>query len=83
MVTTNSAKKPIAQDKAEERVEGKAEGETKGEVRVLFKVLEAHGLKVPQVVRRKVLECHDFQQLDRWVARTATVTDITTLFGER
>jgi hypothetical protein len=55
-------------EKAELRSSGKAEGKAEA----VLAVLKARGVAVSEVVRNRVLDCHDLSTLDRWLARALT-----------
>jgi hypothetical protein len=60
---------------AQGRAEGKAEGAAEGKASSVFLVLEARGISVPDHVRRRITDCTEIDQLDRWIQRATTVDD--------
>ncbi|MGH3373669.1 MAG: hypothetical protein ACRDP6_02910 [Actinoallomurus sp.] len=65
----------------EGKAEGKAEGEVKGEARMLFALLAARGVTVPEDARARIDECTDPEQLVAWGLRAATAEVIEDVFG--
>lgn len=61
--------------------EGQAAGEAKGEARMILAVLAARGISVSEVVRLRLAECDDLQQLEDWGRRAATADSIEDVFG--
>ena len=62
------------------KAEGKAEGNAEGEARAVLAVLDARGLPVPDGVRSRIATCTDLGQLDAWIRRAVTITDVEELF---
>jgi flagellar biosynthesis/type III secretory pathway protein FliH len=67
--------------RAEGKVEGRAEGKVEGEAGALLKVLAQRGLELTAEQRHRVLTCADLATLDRWLARSLTVTSVDELFA--
>jgi hypothetical protein len=63
--------------------QGREEGNLEGERRALLKVLEARGLTVEGAARRRVLECTDLAQLERWLGQAVTAKSVQELFKPR
>jgi len=63
------------------RAEGKAEGEASGEAKALLAVLATRGIDVPESARERITACTDPEQLESWVRRAVTITDIDKLFA--
>jgi predicted transposase YdaD len=59
---------------------GIAKGEAMGIAKTIISVLEARGLTVTESQRQRVLDCTDVAQLNRWVDRSVTITDVAALF---
>jgi hypothetical protein len=55
-------------------------GEAIGIAKTIISVLEARGLTVTESQRQRVLDCTDVTQLNRWVDRSVTITDVAALF---
>jgi len=75
------ARKYVAEGKAEGKAEGEAAGEAKGRADALLAFLAARRLSVSEEQRATVLACRDLAQLDRWIARAASVAMAAELFG--
>jgi hypothetical protein len=63
------------------RAEGRAEGEAKGEARAVLAVLEARNIQVPEPARARITACTDLDQLDVWVRRAVTASEVDDLFA--
>jgi len=50
--------------------------EAAGEARALLLVLKARQLPVSEEVRQRIDSCVDRDQLEEWITRSATITDI-------
>jgi hypothetical protein len=74
----------IAKGEAMGIAKGEAMGVPKGEAigiaKTIISVLEARGLTVTESQRQRVLDCTDVAQLNRWVDRSVTITDVAALF---
>ncbi|MFF8021200.1 hypothetical protein ACFZDJ_08725 [Streptomyces sp. NPDC007896] len=70
----------------EKYLEGKAEGEARGEAKdragLILRVLEKHGVDVPEDVRDRVISCTDLDTLMLWFDRSLTATTAEDLFTE-
>jgi hypothetical protein len=75
--------KGLQQGRQEGRQEGQQEGLLEGEQRALLKVLEARGLKVEEAARRRLLECTELAQLERWLSKAVTVQSVEELFKRK
>ncbi len=64
----------------EGKLEGRQEGRLEGERQALLKVLEARGLKVGGLARRRLLACTELAQLERWLGLAVKVQSIQELF---
>jgi hypothetical protein len=69
-----------ADGRAEGAAQGRAEGAAQGEARAVLTVLEARGIQVPEPVRARITACTDLDQLDVWVRRAATASEVDDLF---
>ena len=65
------------------RQEGLQKGQQQGEALALLEVLDARGLSVSAMARRRILACTNLAQLKRWLRRAVTVTATNELFGPR
>jgi len=61
--------------------QGRAEGEASGEAKALLAVLATRGVDVPESARQRITACADPDQLESWVRRAVTITDIDELFA--
>jgi hypothetical protein len=59
---------------------GKAEGRAEGWAEAILRVLAARKVEVPDDARTRILACTDTRQLDTWLDRAVTATDIADLF---
>lgn len=57
----------------------RAEGETKSLAAAVICVLDARGLQVANELRQRILACSDPEQLDRGLARAATIDRVDEL----
>jgi hypothetical protein len=55
-------------------------GEAMGIAKTIISMLEARRLTVTESQRQRVLDCTDVTQLNRWVDRSVTITDVAALF---
>jgi len=55
--------------------------EAAGEARALLLVLKARQVSVSDHVRQRIESCTDRDQLEEWITRSATITDISELFA--
>ena len=69
-----------AESEAKGRAEGEAKGKAEGRARAVVDVLEARALVLSDEERKRVLACIDEDLLDRWLKRSATITDPARLF---
>ena len=67
--------------KAEGKLEGKLEAELEGLVRLVTTILELRGVALDAACQRRLLECKDREQLERWIERAKLVRSAATLFG--
>lgn len=68
----------FAQGEAKGREEGRAEGEAKA----LLALLTARGLAVDAAARKRILDCIDVEQLERWIVRAATASSVREVLAE-
>ena len=61
--------------------QGEAAGLQKGEALALLEVLDARGLPISAVARRRILACTDPDQLKRWIRQAATATSVKEFLG--
>ena len=61
--------------------QGEAKGKAEGRAEALLAFLAARKLPVSDEQRQAILGCRDLAQLDRWIARAASVTEAGELFG--
>ena len=54
-------------------------GEARGKASAVLTLLEARGVAVPADARERILACTDMAQLDSWLRRVVTATDIEEL----
>ncbi|TDB87612.1 hypothetical protein E1264_14100 [Actinomadura sp. KC216] len=57
-----------------------ARGRAEGEAKMLLLMLEARGVAIPDDVRKRVTDCTDTAQLERWAKRAAVIEDARDLF---
>gem|GEM_PF-1115553 len=76
--------KAISAGRAEGRARGRAEGEAKGRSEAtansILMVLEARGVRVSEVVRGRIQDCGNLDQLDQWLVLAATATSADDIF---
>ncbi|WP_324789162.1 hypothetical protein [Streptomyces sp. H51] len=68
--------------KAEGKIEGKIEGKAEDRASLILRVLELHGVPVPEDVRERIASCTDLDVLARWFDRSLTATAAEELFAE-
>lgn len=66
---------------AKGRAEGLAEGETLGRAKDILILLAARRITAPPKLRRRITECSDLAQLERWFRNAATAKSIDAVFG--
>ncbi|WP_437278167.1 hypothetical protein WME90_44255 [Sorangium sp. So ce375] len=66
---------------AKGREEGFREASIKAKAQAVLTFLEARGLEVPVEVRERVLASTDLDELDRWIRRSAVVSDARKLLA--
>jgi len=62
------------------RAEGKAEGVAEGAAKSILLVLAARGLSLTEEQRLRILDCTNAEQLNSWLQKAVTLTDISELF---
>jgi predicted transposase YdaD len=62
-------------------VQGMAEGRVAGEADAILRVLDARGLKVSAVQRKRIIGCTDLEQLQEWITRAVTAAKVADIFG--
>ncbi|MFI1564011.1 hypothetical protein ACH4ZX_13290 [Streptomyces sp. NPDC020490] len=63
-------------------LEGKAEGKVEDRASLILRVLELHGVPVPEDARERITTCTDLDALARWFDRSLTATAAEDLFAE-
>ncbi|MEU5095797.1 hypothetical protein [Streptomyces sp. NPDC020996] len=63
-------------------LEGKAEGKAEDRASLILRVLELHGVPVPEDARERITSCADLDTLARWFDRSLTATAVEELFAE-
>ncbi|MFJ6897172.1 hypothetical protein [Streptomyces hokutonensis] len=70
----------------EKYLEGKAEGKTEGKAEdrasLILRVLEKHGIDVPEDIRERITSCTDLDTLTLWFDRSLTASTAEDLFVE-
>ncbi|MGW4139164.1 hypothetical protein ACWELV_20610 [Streptomyces mirabilis] len=66
----------------EKYLEGEAKGEAKDRATLILRVLEKHGVDVPEDIRDRVTSCTDLDTLMLWFDRSLTATTAEDLFAE-
>ncbi|MFD8126273.1 hypothetical protein [Streptomyces mirabilis] len=66
----------------EKYLEGEANGEAKDRATLILRVLEKHGVDVPEDIRDRVTSCTDLDTLMLWFDRSLTATTAEDLFAE-
>ncbi|SDR30737.1 hypothetical protein [Thermostaphylospora chromogena] len=64
------------------REEGREEGKAIGEAMAVLAVLDARGIEVHDDARARITSCTDLVQLERWVRRAVTVSQVDELFAD-
>ncbi len=64
----------------EGRADGEADGEAKGKADSVLLVLETRGIAVTDQQSERISKCDDLKQLDIWLRKAMTVTDVEALF---
>ena len=60
--------------------QGLIEGEAKGEAKGILVVLENRGVAISEAQQQTIRSCQDLGQLDRWLRRALTISEIGELF---
>jgi Uma2 family endonuclease len=68
--------------RAQDRITARAEGKLEGRAEALLVVLATRGLALDPAARAWILDERDPAQLDRWIARAATCTNLTDVFAD-
>ena len=55
-------------------------GKIAGRVEDILLILNARGVEVPADVRAEIARCDDLEQLDTWLIRAASASDVSELF---
>jgi hypothetical protein len=63
-------------------LKGQAVGEARGEANAVLAFLETRGLAPTEEQRQRVLACTDLEQLNSWVRRAVTLSDVDELFSQ-
>ncbi|MFJ9244473.1 hypothetical protein [Streptomyces sp. NPDC101776] len=66
----------------EKYLEGKAEGKTEDRASLILRVLEKHGIDVPDDIRERITSCTDLDTLTLWFDRSLTASTAEELFVE-
>lgn len=66
----------------ETHLKGKAEGKAEESASLILRVLEKHGVPVPEDTRDRITSCTDLDALTRWFDRSLTATRAEDLFAE-
>lgn len=61
---------------------GISEGEAKGEAKALLRVLMARSLPLADDQRRRIEQCQDVQQLERWIERALSARSAAEVLGD-
>jgi hypothetical protein len=70
----------MAGARAEGKSEGRAEGVAEGAAKSILVVLAARGLSLTDEQEQRILDCTDAEQLNAWLLRAVTITDVSELF---
>jgi hypothetical protein len=65
---------------AEGEAVGEARGEARGEAKAIMTVLDARGFTLSEDVRARIAGCTDLDQLDTWLRRVGSITNVNDLF---
>jgi uncharacterized protein YbjT (DUF2867 family) len=63
-------------------LEGKAEGKAEDRASLILRVLDKHGVSVPEDTRDRITSCTDLDTLALWFDRALTATAAEDLFVE-
>ena len=66
----------------EGKAEGKTEGKTEDRASLILRVLEKHGIDVPDDIRERITSCSDLDTLTLWFDRSLTASTAEDLFVE-
>jgi len=66
----------------EKYLEGKTEGKAEDRASLILRVLEKHGIDVPEDIRERVTSCTDLDTLTLWFDRSLTASTAEDLFVE-
>jgi Uma2 family endonuclease len=68
--------------RAEDRAASRAEGKIEGKIEALVAILTARDIALDSAARERILREHDPQRLDRWIARGAVSSVISSVLTE-
>ena len=71
-----------ARGEARGRAEGEARGRAEGRAAAILAVLQARGIAISDEQAQRVTSCADLALLGRWLARAATATSVSAVFGD-
>jgi hypothetical protein len=71
----------MQQGREEGMQQGKRLGQADTATRVLFTILAARGIAIPEQARARIAECADPDQLETWATRAATSTTVDEVFA--
>ncbi|MFF3817542.1 hypothetical protein ACFYYD_13170 [Streptomyces bluensis] len=63
-------------------LEGEAKGKAEARAALILRVLEKHGIPVPENTRERITSCTDLDTLIHWFDRSLTATTAEDLFAE-
>jgi hypothetical protein len=66
----------------EKYLEGEARGKATDRASMILRVLEKHGIHVPEDIRERITSCSDLDTLTLWFDRSLTATEVEDLFTE-
>ena len=61
-------------------IEGQAKGKAEGKAEGILVVLENRGVAISEAQQQTIRSCQDLGQLDRWLRRALTISEIGELF---
>lgn len=70
----------VERDKEEARAQGRSKGRSDATARAVLRVLEARGIEVSTVDKKRILACHRLKTLEAWHTKSVSAARVSELF---